>query len=270
MKVYCNGDFQDKDNLREIFEPGFLFGWGVFEPLRTYRGNIPFLHLHIERLRKSLALIGLDDIELEWDKVIKSLLKENGLEDAYIRITVYKRREGTGVIIYASPFDYYPSPIYKEGFTSIISPYRRNVEEVCSQIKTISYLENRLSWFEAQRANKNEAVVLSPQGSILGGARSNLFVVRKGEVVTPSLERGAFPGITRQVVIDILADFKIPLQEKDIKLEDIYESEEMFLTSALMEVMPLVECEGKVVGRGKPGEITLKVLSRYREIVQIK
>ena len=87
MKIYCNGNIVEKEAISEILEPGFLFGWGVFEPFRVYGGKISFLAEHIERLNKSLELLGIGKIELNWEKTVKELLRENNLEDAYLRIT---------------------------------------------------------------------------------------------------------------------------------------------------------------------------------------
>ena len=267
MKIFCNQGLCDKEKISEIFEPGFLFGWGVFEVLRTYKENIPFLDLHIQRLNNSLNLIGIDTVSLDWEKEIRSLLSENNLDDAYVRITVYKKRKETGVLIYADKFGYYPSPVYEKGFTSIISPYKRNTNEISSKVKSLSYLNNRLSWFYAQRKAKSEALVLNEYDFLIGGARSNLFLVKNDEVVTPSGLSGAFSGITKQIIFRILKDLDIKIREEKIVPSALGECQEAFISSALMEVMPLIEYEGRPIGGGKPGKITLEILSKYRELV---
>jgi len=268
MKIYCNGDVIEKDALAEIFEPGFLFGWGVFEPLRTYGNNIPFLSEHIERLNNSLELLGLEKINIDWKKTIRDLLDQNNLEDGYVRLTAYKKRKGIGLLIYVDKFGYYPNEVYGKGFSAIISPYRRCGKNICSQVKSLSYLANRISWLKAQQAKKSEALVLNPKGTLAGGSRSNLFIVKESRVVTPTIDCGAFSGITRGIVIKILKDLDIKIKEDKLSLDDLSSANEAFITSSLMEVMPLVECEGKSIGDGKPGEITLKVLSEYRKITR--
>ena len=95
MKVYLNSKLIEKEDSSEIFEPGFLFGWGVFEPLRVYQGKVCFLKQHIERLESSLKLLDIEPVNLDWQKEINKLLKENNLSEAYLRITVYKKRKGT-------------------------------------------------------------------------------------------------------------------------------------------------------------------------------
>lgn len=265
MKVYSNGDLVNKDQISEVFEPGFLFGWGVFEPLRTYKGNIPFLSQHIQRLKKAVELLGIGKLELDWKKTIKDLLAENSLGDAYIRITAYKKRKGTGLLIYTDKFGYYTDEVYEKGFTAMVSPYRRCAKNICSQVKSLSYLQNRFSWLKAQEAKKSEALILNPKDNLAGGSRSNLFLVKDKKLFTPLIEDGAFCGITRRAVIDIAKESGLNLEEKELKIEDVLTSDEAFLTSALMEVMPLVETEDKKIGQGTPGPITSKILSEYRK-----
>jgi branched-subunit amino acid aminotransferase/4-amino-4-deoxychorismate lyase len=264
MKVFSSGKIIEKENLEEIFEPGFLFGWGVFETFRAYGGKIPFLKEHVGRLNDGLNALGIEEVKLDFKTKIEELLKANSLDDAYIRITAYKKRETTGVIIYVDKFGYYPKEAYEKGFSAIISPYKRNSENCFAQIKSLSYLENRMSWYEAQKRNKDEAIVLNEKGIITGGSRSNLFIVKDKEVFTPALASAAFYGITRRAVMNSLKNSQTKVREKDITLEDLYTCDEAFLTSALLEVMPLVECEAKVIGKGTVGATTLAIMAQYR------
>ena len=268
MKIYLNGQLQEKDSLEEVFEPGFLFGWGCFETMRAYKGKIPFLKEHINRLNKGIALLGLAAVDLQWEQELSSLLEQNSLQDAYVRITAYKKRQGTGVIVYADKFGYYTPEIYDKGFSCLISSYRRDPEDVGCKAKTLSYLQNRLSWFQAQKEKKSEAIVLNQKGTMAGGARSNLFIVKEGKVFTPSISCGAFDGITRKAVFDIVESIGVESEEKELLPEDLFSAEEVFLTSALLEVMPLVECEGKQISQGKPGEFTRQVHSQYKKLLE--
>ncbi len=265
MKVYCNGNLVEKESLTEVFEPGFLFGWGVFEPLRVYRGKISFLVEHLERLTKSLELLGIEKPDLDWEKAIRDLLFENSLEDAYLRLTAYKKRKGTGALIYVDKFSYYTAETYDKGFSAIISSHKRCSKNMFSKPKSLSYLQNRVSWLEAQKAKKDEALILNPQDFFVGGSRSNLFLVKDNQIFTPLLEDGAFEGITRKAVIDIARDIDLSIEEKQLKLEDVFNSDKAFITSSLMEVMPLAEVDDKKIGNGLPGSISLKLLSEYRK-----
>ncbi|MDD4955344.1 MAG: aminotransferase class IV [Candidatus Omnitrophica bacterium] len=266
MKIFCNSKFVEKETIEEIFEPGFLFGWGVYEALRAYGGKVPFLAMHTDRLNKGLEILGIDKIDLDFPGAIKKLLSENKLEDAYIRITAYKKRNSTGVLIYADKFGYYQKDAYEKGFSAIISPYRRDTKSPFSQIKSLSYIENRMSWFKAQQANKDEALLVNQEDYLIGGSRSNLFLVTGREIVTPSVKSGAFMGITRNRLVNELMDLRIRIKEKELSLEDLYEADEAFLTSSLLEVMPLVECASKKIGDGLPGKMTKEILNQYREL----
>jgi branched-subunit amino acid aminotransferase/4-amino-4-deoxychorismate lyase len=228
---------------------------------------VPFLDLHTTRLNDSLNILGIKEVKIDFAKEIKQLLSLNNLENAYIRITAYKKRESTGTIIYVDKFGYYPQSAYEKGFSAVISPYRRNLYNSFYNLKSLSYLENRLSWFEAQKVNKDEALIINEDGFLVGGSRSNLFIVKDANVLTPSLESGAFDGITRKIVIGELKKIKIKVEEKEISLEDLFScANEAFLTSSLLEIMPLVECDGKALGNGKPGKIAHKLLEQYRSI----
>ncbi|MDD3296879.1 MAG: aminotransferase class IV [Candidatus Omnitrophica bacterium] len=268
MKVYCNGDIINKDQIKEIFEPGFLFGWGVYEPFRVYNRSISFLTEHIERLNSSLEKIGIEKVTLDWSKAIKDLLVENNLTDAYVRITAYKKRKGTGILIYADNFGYYKPETYNKGFSSVISPYKRNPQEVTSQIKSLSYLSNRLSWFSAQKVKKDEALVLNIEGGLAGGARSSIFLVKGNEIITPPSSCGGFSSVTAKAVRKIAQYLGLTFKEEKVKIKDIYSCDEAFLTSALLEIMPLVECEQRPIGSGEPGSVTGKILEEYRKLLE--
>ena len=268
MKIFCNSKLIEKESLEEIFEPGFLFGWGAYETLRAYSGKVPFLDLHVARLNDALNALGIEEPKIDFKTRINELLKVNKLEDAYIRITAYKKRASTGVLIYADKFGYYPQSAYEKGFTAVISPYKRNIKNNFYTIKSLSYLENRLSWFEAQKQKKDEALVLNEDGFLSGGSRSNLFIIKNQEAITPSIESGAFDGITRKIVISELKKMDINVKEDKISIEDLFScASEAFLTSALLEAMPLVECDNKAISNGKPGDITIRILKQYKNLI---
>lgn len=267
MKVFLNNELIEKDTIEDLFEPGFLFGWGVFETLRVYKKKIPFLDLHIERLNSSLSLLGIEPPRTDWANQINNLLEINNLDDAYVRLTVYKKRKSTGVYIYADKFTYYPEDTYKRGFCTLVSKIKR-FPTWDSKVKSLSYLNCRMSWLEAQVNNKDEAIVLNSKDRVVGGSRSNIFIIQKNRVLTPSLsEEGVFSGITRRVVIEVIKKEGLDLEEKEIKLEDIFLGDGAFFTSSLLEVMPLVECENRKIGEGRPHEIALNIRKLYRKII---
>lgn len=268
MKVYLNGDIRETSDIEDILEPGFLFGWGVFETLRIYKGKPAFLQEHIERLKEGCKKILLDTPNVLFQKEINSLLKENdNLEDAYCRITLFKKRESTGVLIYVAPFDYYKQDDYENGFKAVVSSMVINSKNPLRSIKAISYLENRLAWRLAQEQGKDEAILLNEQGFIAEGSRANLFFVKDEMIFTPSFECGILNGITRQKVIEIIKNKGFDSIEGKFKLEDLLTCDEAFLTSSLMEVMPLVEVNALPIKEAKQGQITRKIHRAYKEII---
>ncbi|MCF7916250.1 MAG: aminotransferase class IV [Candidatus Omnitrophica bacterium] len=268
MKIFLNGNIENKEKATQLLEPGFLFGWGVFEPARIYNQKIPFLDKHIKRLEDSLQLIGIEKPDLDYQEIVKILLDQNCLTDAYLRITVYKQRKGTGVIIYVAPFEYYKEAAYKQGFKVIVSPHLRSKSSFNSKIKSISYLQNRISWLEAQKKGAQEALVLSSNSKLIGGTRSNVFFIKNNRLVTPSKESGAFSGITREIILEIAKNLDIKIEERIVEQNELENCQEAFITSALMEVMPIVSCCDKMIGKGIPGKLSLKILEEYRKLAK--
>lgn len=265
MKVYLNGEVTNTDVLNEVLEPGFLFGWGAFETLRAYKSKPLFLDEHISRLNNSLELLELERPTVDFKAIIKELLKENNLEEAYIRISVYKKRKQTGVIVYTSDFGYYPKEAYEKGFGAVTSVHYLDTKSLSWKVKSLSYLEKRLAWYQAQKEKKDETLIRNGQGYIVGGSRSNLLLVKDKRIIIPSRDCGIFEGITMQGVLKTIEVLGFEVAEKAINLDDVFNCDEAFLTSSLLEVMPLVECDDQAIGKGRPGPITLEILAQYRK-----
>lgn len=266
MKIYINGHIHNTRAFQEIFEPGFLFGWGVFETLRVYQGSVPFLKDHLRRLKDGCKKISLIYVDIDYQRQIQMLLKENRLQDAYCRITVFKKRESSGLIIYVAPFTYYNDNEYAKGFTAITSPFVRNTRNPLVSVKAISYLENRLAWKAAQDKGKDEALFCNEKGNLCEGSRTNLFFIKRETIYTPSCDCGMLNGITRQKVISQIRRKRLKVQEGLFKPKALRSSDEAFLTSSLMEVMPLVEFDGKSIGNGKSGSMTEQIHLWYKEL----
>lgn len=268
MKVFLNGSIVEADTIEDILEPGFLFGWGVFETLRVYNGSVSFLKEHLSRLKDGCGKISLAFPKLDFKKHINILLKENALRDAYCRISTFKKRASTGTIIYVAPFSYYTPADYQKGMTAIVSSFARNSKHPLVSVKAISYLENRLAWQKAQDKGKDEALFLNEKGYLTEGSRTNLFFIKNKTVYTPSLDCGMLDGITRRKAIAVIQRKKINLKEGYFRLNALLSCDEAFLTSSLMEVMPLVEVNGRPLGTGKPGLMTHVIHEGYQELIR--
>ena len=171
------------------------------------------------------------------------------------------------VLIVAGDYHPYPEQLYQRGFRTVVSSIRRNSQSPLSGLKSVNYLESILARQEARVAGVDEALCLNEKGLLAEASMSNIFLINDGILQTPGTEHGILPGVTREVVLELASQLAISALEKDIRLEEVYQAQEAFLTNSLMEVMPLVEVNGRPVGSGGPGPVTQRLREGYRESV---
>jgi len=276
--VYLNGALVPRSQARiSPFDLGFLYGYGLFETMRAYSGHIFRLGIHMERLRRSAALIGLPLEALDLGKACYDTLKANKLSNARIRLTVSigegeatpnppKHPKPTVLVIAAS---YTPpsAETYQKGYKAVVSPIRQNSQSPLSHLKTVNYLNQLLARREAKEKGADEAILLNESGLLCEGSTNNVFLVSKGNLVTPNEESGCLPGITRQTVIELASELGIRVTEREVRLEELFRANEAFLTSSLIELMPLTEVNGEPIGESKRSKITERLMSAYKEAV---
>jgi branched-chain amino acid aminotransferase len=283
MKVYINGKFYDKSQAKvSVFDHGLLYGDGVFEGIRSYNRLVFKLKEHIDRLFESAKSIMLE-IPLakeELVKVVVKTLKENKLKDAYIRLIVTRGEGDLGldprkcrgqatIIIIADKITLYPDKFYKEGLSIITVPTVRNLPEAVNpQIKSLNYLNNILAKIEAVNAGCDEAIMLDSLGFVAECTGYNIFVVKGRHLYTPPQCMGTLRGITRDSVIEISRKSKIPVHEHVITRHEVYISDECFLTGTAAEIIPVVKVDGRVIGDGKPGKVTLTLIRKFKELTK--
>lgn len=283
MKVYINGKFYDKNNAKiSVFDHGLLYGDGVFEGIRSYNRLVFKLKEHIDRLFESAHSIMLA-IPMTRDGLIKAVLatlKENVLNDAYIRLVVTRgegdlgldprkcRGEAT-VIIIADRIVLYPQKFYKEGLKIITVPTVRNLPEALNpQIKSLNYLNNILAKIEAANSGFDEAIMLDSLGYVAECTGDNIFIVKRDHLYTPPQCMGTLRGITRDAVMEIARKNKIPVHEHVITRHEVYISDECFLTGTAAEIIPVVAVDNRTIGSGKPGKITLNLIKKFKELTK--
>jgi branched-chain amino acid aminotransferase group I len=283
--VYLNGQFipQSKAKLSP-FDHGFLYGYGLFETMRAYNGHIFRLDSHLIRLRCAAESIGLTHDILTTDGGKQSLkaacvatLEANKLKDARIRLTVSAGegdmapdpRSCSNPTILITTRNLHPlsSEKYEEGYKGTVSSLRRNSQSPLSRLKSTCYMENVLARTAARASGYDEAIILNEKGHIAEGTTTNIFLVSNGGLITPSVESGVLPGITREAVLEIARTSDIRANEMLVKLDELVEAKEAFVTNSVLEVMPLVSIEEKPIGTGKPGKLTRDLLSAYRRLV---
>ncbi len=282
MKIYIDGQFFDEAEAKiSVFDHGLLYGDGVFEGIRMYHNRVFKLREHIERLYWSAKAILLD-IPMTPEEMIAATVetcRQNGLRDGYIRLLVTRGRGTLGldprkcpkasVIIIAANIQLYPEKYYQEGLTIVTVPTTRMlVNSVNPAIKSLNYLNNILARIEANNAGVEEAIMLNSEGFVAECTGDNIFIVQKGKLFTPPLSAGALYGITRNTVLDAARELGVPSAEPNLTRYDIYNADEMFLTGTAAEIIPVVKVDGRVIGTGKPGPVTAKLLAAFREKTQ--
>ncbi|MGH7166246.1 MAG: aminotransferase class IV [Nitrospiraceae bacterium] len=285
MWIYLNDRFVTKEEATvSVFDHGFLYGDGVYETLRAYGGRIFMLAQHLARLQRSAHLIGLElpISEKDWPPLLNEALDRNGLrpgrngpDDAYLRITVSRGEGDIGldpalcrrptVVILALPFKPYPAQLFQQGVHLAIVPVRRNLVAALSpQIKSLNFLNNILAKREAAKAGAFDGLMLNAEGHLTECTASNLFFVQAGRLCTPSVDCGILDGITREVVILLAREQRIPVEAGRYTPESLHQAEECFLTNTTMEIMPVREVDGKPIGSGRPGPVTLTLRNLFQ------
>jgi len=283
MKIYINGKFYDRENAKiSVFDHGLLYGDGVFEGIRVYNRLVFKLNEHIDRLYESSHSIMLK-IPLSKDQMIKAVissLKENKLTDAYIRLIVTRGEGDLGldprkcigketVIIIADKIALYPQRLYKEGMNIITVSTTRNAHEALNpQIKSLNYLNNIMAKIEATNCGYEEALMLNDSGYVAECTGDNIFIVKNNELYTPPECMGALSGVTRETVLAMARNAKVQTHEHVFTRHELYVADECFLTGTAAEIIPVVKVDGRVIGSGKPGKLTLELMKRFKELTR--
>jgi branched-chain amino acid aminotransferase len=278
MFVYLNNEIVPAVEAKvSVFDHGFLYGDGIYETMRVYDGVVFLIEEHLNRLRRSASLIGLDLPKNDADirSAIYDTLLANTLSDAYVRLTVSRGYGEIGLdpdlckrptfIIIAEKFKNYPRSYYENGIRLKIASVRRNLKEALNpQIKSLNFLNNILAKIEAKQADAHEAIMLNAAGHLAEGTVSNLFFLKNSILQTPSIECGILDGITRALVIDLALKNGTSVVDGDFRPEDLYGATEVFITNSTMEVMPVSRVDEVSFDVGETARL---LLSKYKQEV---
>lgn len=277
--VYINGALLPRSRAAiSPFDHGFLYGYGVFDTLRTYGGRFFRLGAHLERLYCSLGVLGircpLDAAGME--SALHETVCANGLKEARVRLTV-SAGEGEAapepfpttptVLIAARPLTPLPPEAYQRGYSAITAATRTNSASPLCGVKSGNYLNFLLARRQAREAGAQEALLLNEKGCLAEGSFTNLFLVRDNTLVTPDLASGPLPGVTRGVVLGLARGLGVAVSERPVAPAELAAASEACLTSSILEVMPLTRVDGGPIGEGRPGGVTLRLMAAYREAV---
>jgi branched-chain amino acid aminotransferase len=282
MKIYINGNFFDEKTAKvSVFDHGLLYGDGVFEGIRAYNGRVFKLAEHIERLFSSARAILLK-VPLSRKELIQAVVqtcRRNKIHDGYIRLLVTRgigslglnpfACKGPSVIIIADKIQLYPAEVYKRGLDIITAPTARSLHSALNPaIKSLNYLNNILAKIEAINGGCEEAIMLNAQGYVAECTGDNIFMVKAGHLSTPPLSAGALHGITRGVVMELARQSGLSVSEPDLTRYDLFNADECFLTGTGAEIIAVVKIDGRIIGNGRPGPVTGRLIRQYHELTK--
>ena len=272
--VYLDGQFLPIDQARvSVMDRGFLFGDGVYEVIPSQDGKLVFLDLHLARLNSNLKALQIDyHCELqEWTDILSRLVAEHGGARCglYLQLTRGVQQSRSHVSV---------PGVQPTRFAMVIQPNEgaRGMRVITlpdtrwhnCEIKAITLLANVMYQQEARRQGADEALLVR-DGLLTEGAASNVFVVCGTQVCTPPLE-GILPGITRQVLLEILHHHQVDCQERPIPVEQLARADEIWLTGSTLQVAPVLAVDGRPVGNGEPGPAWRRALHWYQRYLQMQ
>ena len=280
MIAYVDGIWSPSDDARiSVLDHGLLYGDGVFEGIRFYRGQAFLLDAHLARLEASARALALDLplSRAETAAVVTEAIERTGLTDGYIRLVVTRGVGALGVsphtcerpsvVVIAAPLAIYPEEAYRDGVVVVTSSLRRSASDALPpQVKTLNYLTSVLASIECRRQGAHEALLLNAQGLIAECTADNVFLVSSGSVRTPSIAHGALAGITRRLVVDLARGEGIEIVEAELTVADAWTADEIFLTGTGAEIVPVRELDGRSIGAaGRP--VTEQVRAAFRRYI---
>jgi branched-chain amino acid aminotransferase len=281
-RIYINGKLYDKADAKiSVYDHGLLYGDGVFEGIRIYNGKVFRLREHLNRLYDGARSIRLE-IPLnreQMDEAVKSTVQANNKRDGYIRLVVTRgagylgldprKASNPQVIIIVDDIALYPPELYENGLEIVtVSTIRNHPNSLNPRIKSLNYLNNIMAQIEAVQAGCFEALMLNHKGEVAECTGDNIFVAKHGVLRTPPTSAGILEGITRDAVIELARAANIPVQEEDLTRYDVYAADECFLTGTAAEVVPVVKCDGRLIGTGKPGPLTKQLREQFQRLVR--
>jgi branched-chain amino acid aminotransferase len=274
--VYVSGIYSRPSDARvSAFDRGLLYGDGVFESFRTY-GGAPFrIDRHLARLAASLDAVGIRGVPASpaLADVARETVARSGLSEAYIRIAVTRGADLHGllprpglpptVIVAALPLRSFPVGLYDDGATAVLLWSRADDDEPRATVKSSSYLRGVLGRMRAADRGATEGFYLDSRGNVTEGTVSNVFAVTEGELRTPPVDV-CLAGVTRAEVLALARERGLRSVEAPIPADVLLRSDEVFVTSSLAEVLPIVEVDGTSIGDRRPGPVTRRLLDAYR------
>jgi branched-chain amino acid aminotransferase len=276
---YLNGKLLPSEKAKiSLLDYGFLFGFGLYETVRAYNSKVFRLDNHLARLRYSGARLGIFIHTALIRDAVNDVIKANGFKQTRLRISV-SIGEGTmspnldsckqpTIAILTSDYKPPSREKYKNGYRVVLSSIRRNSLSPVTYLKSANTMENMLARRDARDAGADEAFFLNEKGYLTEATGSNLFLVKDSVLKTPRYESGILPGVTRVVIFELAAQLGLKVREANLKLADLLQADEVFITNSLIEIVPVTIFNRKPIADGKPGALTDILMKAYRALVK--
>ena len=259
-----------------VRDHGFLYGDGVFETVRVYRGAPFMLDEHLDRLFNGMRVLEFDNVpdRNTIGQTVRQLIKKNGFGEGVVRITV-TRGPGLGrmrvatstpatVIVTYDEIGADSAGLAETGVTAVSVPETR---AALAGVKSLNYLPNFLARRQALKAGAYEALFVDNNEHVTEGSVSNIFAVHDGRVLTPPADGRILPGIARDLVCRLATEEGLSVRQEPVLINDVYRSSEVFLTNSVIEILPLIVIDGRTIGDGAPGRVAKSLIARYRQAV---
>lgn len=284
LMVYVNGEYVKQNDAKiSVFDRGILYGDGFFEGIRIYNGKIFMIDEHLNRFFDSAkyTAMPMKHTKEELIDIMKKLIKLNNVIDGYIRLVVTRGTYNLGItppsddlaeptlICIVSNISLYKKELYQTGINVIISSFiRMSPLTLDPQCKSINYLSNVLAKYEASKRSAHEAIFLNNAGIVTECTGDNIFIIKDGNIYTPPSHVGILNGVTRNLVIKILKELGYNIFENEFTRFNLYTADECFLTGTAAEVVGVVNIDDRVIGNGKVGVHTEKIMSEFKKYIE--
>jgi D-amino acid aminotransferase len=276
--VFLNGRIVDAARATvSVYDRGLLYGDGLFETMRAYKGTAFAIEDHFHRMRTSADILGLPIPNLDWPATIAELLEKNGLtrNDAWVRLTITRGPAQPRVlppdlakptiILMVRPLDPEIAEFQKRGVKIALLPFSRH--GFIPEHKSLNYLPAVVGKVLASYHGAYEGVFVRDDHILTEGTTTSVFITRDGALWTAP-EGGILPGVTRRMIIELAHRHGLRVVERQISTTDLRLADEAFLTSSMIEIIPIVAVDEAAVGKGKPGPATIKLQKLYRGAVK--
>ncbi|KJS86214.1 MAG: hypothetical protein JM58_07310 [Peptococcaceae bacterium BICA1-8] len=267
MYIHFNGKLVNKSGPYILPESdGFLYGYGLFETIKLYQGEIIFFAEHFARMEAGCKTLGLQ-FDKGPDEILDycyELARANQLTNGGIRVTFAKNNQKNSLLI-TTRANTYSEEVYQKGFKISFAKAKRNPEALLVGVKTNNYLENLLTLNQARQMGYDEAVFLNVYNKVSEGTISNIFFVKNERIFTPLEECGLLPGIIRGKVLDIADKLRLTLEIGQFTKEELLNADEIFLTNSLLDIMPVSRIETKALDI-KSNHVTQKLQRELQKL----